>query len=132
MHLPFLKTQAQFRRSGIVPVNDLAKYRGRRQPLLLLDEKTGRRQIVWGELDAGDAPAASRNLIIHPAKNLVSGRRYVVVLRNLKRRAPRGLWRTTSERAPQGPAEGEGQALERLPHVGLHGGQRQVAHRPAC
>ena len=98
VHLPFLKTQAQFRRSGIVPVNDLARYRGRRQPLLLLDQKTGRRQIVWGELDAGDAPAASRNLIIHPAKNLVSGRRYVVVLRNLKRSAPRGLWRTTSRK----------------------------------
>ena len=26
----------------------------------------------------------------------MSGRRYVVVLRNLKHRAPRGLWRTTS------------------------------------
>ncbi len=35
--------------------------------------------------------------MIHPAKNLVPGRRYVVVLRNLKRRAPRGLWRTTSK-----------------------------------
>ena len=97
VHLPFVRTQAQFRRSGIVPVNDLARYRGRRQPLLLLDEKTGRRQIVWGELDAGDAKAASRNVIIHPAKNLVPGRRYVVVLRNLGRRAPRGLWRTTSQ-----------------------------------
>jgi hypothetical protein len=96
VHLPFIRTQAQFRRSGIVPVNDIARYRGRRQPLLLLDQRTGRRHIVWGELDAGDAPAASRNLIIHPAKNLVPGRRYVVVLRNLKRRAPRGLWRTTS------------------------------------
>ena len=96
VHLPFIRTQAQFRRSGIVPVNDLARYRGRKQPLLLLDERTGKRRIVWGELDAGDGPAKTRNLIIHPAKNLVSGRRYVVVLRNLGRRAPRGLWRTTS------------------------------------
>ena len=84
VHLPFLRTQAQFRRSGIVPVNDLARYRGRKQPLLLLDERTGRRQIVWGELDAGDG-AASRNLIIHPRRTC-SGRRYVVVLRNLGRR----------------------------------------------
>ena len=43
-------------------------------------------------------PAASRNLIIHPAKNLVPGRRYVVVLRNLSDRTPRGLWATTSSR----------------------------------
>ena len=97
VHLSFLKTQAQFKRSGIVPVDDLAKYRTRRQPLLLLDERTGKRQIVWGELDAAEVPAASRHLVIHPAKNLVPGRRYVVVLRNLKRRAPRGLWRTTSK-----------------------------------
>ena len=59
VHLSFLTTQAQFRRSGIVPVNDLARYRKRRQPLLLLDERTGRRQIVWGELDAADVPASS-------------------------------------------------------------------------
>ena len=97
VHLSFLKTQAQFRRSGIVPVDDLAKYRARRQPLLLLDERSGKRQIVWGELDAAKVPAASRHVVIHPAKNLVPGRRYVVVLRNLKRRAPRGLWRTTSK-----------------------------------
>jgi hypothetical protein len=96
VHVPSLRTQGQFRRSGIVPVNDLARYRRRRQPLLLLDEKTGKRQIVWGELDAGDVPAASRNVIIHPAKNLVPGRRYVVVLRNLGDRRPPGLWRATS------------------------------------
>jgi hypothetical protein len=97
VHVPFLKTQAQFRHSGIVPVNDLAKYTKRRQPLLLLDERTGRRQIVWGELDAAaGVPAASRHVIIHPAKNLRPGHRYVVVLRNLGHRAPRGLWGTTS------------------------------------
>ena len=133
VHLPFLTTQSKFRRSGIVPVNDLAKYRSRRQPLLLLDERTGRRQIVWGELDAAEGvPAASRHLVIHPAKNLVPGRRYVVVLRNLKRHAPRGLWRTTSIEAAQGAPQGQGEALERVPRMGLHGGQRQVAHRAAA
>ncbi|MBN1530151.1 MAG: hypothetical protein JW895_13915 [Thermoleophilaceae bacterium] len=96
VHVPFIRSQAAFRRSGIVPVNDLGRYRGRRQPLLLLDQRSGRRRIVWGELDAGDASPRTRNLIIHPAKNLVPGRRYVVVLRNLGHRAPRGLWRTTS------------------------------------
>ena len=98
VHVPSLKSQAAFTRSGIVPVNDLARYRRRNQPLLLLDEGTGRRQIVWGELDANSVAAASRNLIIHPAKNLVPGRRYVVVLRDLSARTPRGLWATTSSR----------------------------------
>lgn len=96
VHVPSLTTQARFRTSGIVPVNDLAKYTRPRQPLLLLDEATGRRQIVWGELDANKVATRSRNLIIHPAKNLVPGRRYVVVLRFLRDRQPRGLWPTTS------------------------------------
>src|SRR5213079_1355708 len=73
-----------------------ARYTKARQRLLLLDEATGRRQIVWGELDANRVAARSRNLIIHPAKNLVPGRRYVVVLRFLRDRQPRGLWQTTS------------------------------------
>ena len=98
VHVPSLKTQADFARSKIVPDNDLAQYKAKNQPLLLLDEKTGKRQIVWGELDAFEGvPDASRNLIIHPAKNLVPGRRYVVVLRGLRGlRAPAGLKKTWS------------------------------------
>jgi hypothetical protein len=96
VHVPSLTTQARFRRSGIVPVNNLARYTVPRQPLLLLDEATGQRQIVWGELDANNVTTRSRNLIIHPAKNLLPGRRYVVVLRFLRDRQPRGLWQTTS------------------------------------
>ena len=96
VHVPSLGSQAAFKRSRIVPVNDLAQHMRPSQPLLLLDEATGRRQIVWAELDANSTSAASRNLIIHPAKNLVPGHRYVVVLRNLPDRTPRGLWPTTS------------------------------------
>ncbi len=98
VHVPTLKTQADFARSRIVPDNDLAQYKAKNQPLLLLDEKTGKRQIVWGELDAFEGvPNTSRNLIIHPAKNLVPGRRYVVVLRGLRGlRAPAGLRKTWS------------------------------------
>ena len=97
VHVSSLKTQADFDRSKIVPDNNLAQYKARNQPLLLLDEKTGKRQIVWGELDAFEGvPATSRNLIIHPAKNLVPGRRYVVVLRKLRDHAPSGLKKTWS------------------------------------
>jgi hypothetical protein len=98
VHVATLSSQAAFKRSRIVAVNDLAEYVRPNQPLLLLDEATGRRQIVWGELDANSPTAASRNLIIHPAKNLVPGRRYVVVLRNLSDRTPRNLWPTTSSK----------------------------------
>jgi hypothetical protein len=96
VHVPSLKTQSAFQKAGIVPVNDLAKYKAKNQPLLLLDEKTGKRQIVWGELDANANSAREANLIIHPAKNLQTGKRYVVVLRNLKDKAPKRLWDSTS------------------------------------
>ena len=96
VHVPSLRSQAAFKASGIVPVNDLARYKAGDQPLLLLDEKTGKRQIVWGELDANADSVASANLIIHPAKNLRPGGRYAVVLRNLSDKAPEGLWDTVS------------------------------------
>jgi hypothetical protein len=96
VHVPSLKTQTDFKSSKIVPSTDLARYRDRKQPLLLVDEQTGTRAIVWGELDANATTNASRNLIIHPAKNLVPGRTYVVVLRGLKDRAPKGMWASTT------------------------------------
>ena len=96
VHVPSLHSQASFSKSGIVPVYDLARFKAGDQPLLLLDERTGKRQIVWGELDANADSPATANLIIHPAKNLSPGGRYAVVLRNLPDRAPKGLWDTVS------------------------------------
>ncbi|MDX6655441.1 MAG: hypothetical protein QOH62_234 [Solirubrobacteraceae bacterium] len=97
VHVPSLTSQAAFTKSKIVPNTDLARYKDAKQPLLLLDEKTGTRAIVWGELDANATTNATRNLIIHPAKNLVPGRTYVVVLRGLKDKQPKRLWKTTSK-----------------------------------
>ena len=96
VHVPSLKTQSDFAKSKIVPSTDIARYRDGKQPLLLLDEQTGTRAIVWAELDANATRNASRNLIIHPAKNLVPGRTYVVVLRGLKDKAPKGMWKSTT------------------------------------
>src|SRR6476660_1962828 len=96
VHVPSLKTQSDFNKSKIVPSTDLARYRDKKQPLLLLDESTGTRSIVWGELDANATTNASRNLLIHPGKNLVPGRTYVVVLRFMKGNAPAGMWKSTT------------------------------------
>jgi hypothetical protein len=97
VHVPSLTSQAAFTRSKIVPNTDLARYKDAKQPLLLLDEQTGTRAIVWGELDANATTNGARNLIIHPAKNLVPGRTYVVVLRGLKDRQPKRLWKSTTK-----------------------------------
>ena len=69
----------------------MGAYTAKAQKLLLLDEQTGKRQLVWGELDANAKTNASRNVIIHPGKNLTPGHRYVVVLRGLEDRQPSKL-----------------------------------------
>jgi len=73
-------------RSGAMPVTDIGGYARGDQPILLLDARTGRRQPIWAEMDTNPdgEPASDGLLIIRPARNLAEGRRYVVVLRNLK------------------------------------------------
>ena len=127
VHVPSLKTQADLAKSKIVPDTDLARYKDKKQPLLLLDEKTGTRSIVWGELDANATTDASRNLLIHPAKNLVPGRTYVVVLRFLKDKTPTGMWKSDDAGCSQGVEARRRLAQERLRGVRLHGRVGQVA-----
>jgi hypothetical protein len=72
------------RATGAVRQTDLRAGGDRSQPIVVIDTVTRKRQLVWAELD----PAASRGrdklLVIHPARNLQTGRRYIVALRNLK------------------------------------------------
>lgn len=54
-------------------------------PIAVIDAETGRKQMVWAELDRsidrlGGTPA-DRVLIVRPAKNFLEGRRYIVALR---------------------------------------------------
>lgn len=84
LKVPGLDTKAAFDRTGLVPLNDLARAFDRRQPVVLINTRTHRRQLIWAELDAGATSPANTALVIHPAKNLDEGGRYVVALRNLK------------------------------------------------
>ncbi|MGH8530326.1 MAG: hypothetical protein ACRETN_10915 [Nevskiales bacterium] len=80
---------------GAVPLSDLALYTNANAPVMVLDATTGQRHPVWAEIDlnagkllpSNDVPSpkpAQAALIIRPAVNFAEGRRYVVVLRNLK------------------------------------------------
>lgn len=82
--VPGLDTPEALRRTGAVPVTDLARAYDRRQPVVVLDARTGRRHLVWAELDANAGSAADTALLIHPAVNFREGRRYVVALRYLR------------------------------------------------
>ncbi|HTE64101.1 MAG TPA: hypothetical protein VK631_27340 [Solirubrobacteraceae bacterium] len=82
--IPGLDSRRAFERSGIVPITDIAQSLADRQPVVLIDARTGKRQPIWAELDSSAPSNAQRALLIRPAKNLLEGRRYVVALRRLK------------------------------------------------
>ena len=67
---------------GIAPITDIGRYRDRRAAIVLLDAFTRERQMIWSEVDP-----ATGLLLIHPARNLVEGHRYIAALRDLKNAA---------------------------------------------
>ena len=64
---------------GIAPITDIGRYKDRRASIVLLDAFTRERQMIWSEIDP-----ATGLLLVHPARNLVEGHRYIVALRYLK------------------------------------------------
>jgi hypothetical protein len=74
-------------RSNGVPVTDLGRYDDADTGIMVFDTVSGERWPIWTELDAA-TPAAERPadqlLYIRPAKNWIEGRRYIVVLRDLR------------------------------------------------
>jgi hypothetical protein len=90
VHVPGLDNAAAFARTHPVPLNNMAQAFAKRQPIVVIDEQTGRRQLIWSELDTNvPSPGrtltpASTNLLIHPGKNFIEGHTYVVALRFLR------------------------------------------------
>jgi hypothetical protein len=103
VRIPGLDNRRAFERSGIVPITDIRQSLAKRQPVVLIDARTGKRQLIWAELDASAPSGAQRALLIRPAKNLTEGRRYVVALRRLvtasgKRIQPKFAFRALRDR----------------------------------
>jgi hypothetical protein len=87
VQIPGMDNQAAFNQTGIVPEGELSKAFEPGQSALLIDAKTGERQLIWGELDSNATSDRDRNLIIRPGKNLTDGHRYIVALRNIRNAA---------------------------------------------
>jgi len=86
--VPGLDSQAAFDRTGLVPITDPKQSFDRNQPAVLIDATTRRRQLIWAELEYPDElgkDPSVQTLVLHPARNLEEGHRYVVALRNLRR-----------------------------------------------
>jgi hypothetical protein len=95
------------RRTGAAPVNDIGRSRGRGQSIVVIDAKTGKRQLIWSELNSLPKRARDRTLNIHPAVGWREGRRYIVALRDLRRSngsviAARRAFRVYRDRLPAG------------------------------
>ena len=82
--VPGLDTPEAFRRTGAVPVTDLARSFDRGQPIVVINARTHRRHLIWSELDSNPTDPADVALLIRPAVNLEEGTRYIVALRNLR------------------------------------------------
>ncbi len=84
VRVPGLDNARAFARTGAAGLLDMAKSRAKNQPIVILDEHTGRRQPIWSELDANAKTPQSTDLLIHGAADFANGHTYVVALRNLR------------------------------------------------
>ena len=83
--VPGLDTPAAFaKRTGSVPITDVARSFDAAAPILVINARTLRRQLIWTELDSNASTPANTALLIHPARNFREGERYIVALRNLR------------------------------------------------
>ena len=84
LKVPGLDTPAALARTGAVPITDLARTYDSKQPIVIINARTGRRQLIWAELDSNADSPANTALLIHPGKNFREGERYIVALRRLR------------------------------------------------
>ena len=87
VHVPGFDNARAFAKTGAVSLADMAQAYAKRQPIVVIDEQTGARQLIWSELDVNAGSAAATNLMIHPGKNFTEGHTYIVALRNLRNAA---------------------------------------------
>jgi len=84
IRIPGLDNAQAFKRTGLVPQTDLARYADKQQPLVVIDARTLKRHLVWAELDSNATKDSERVLLVHPGINWEEGHRYVVALRRLR------------------------------------------------
>ena len=84
LHVPGLDTAQAFARTGAAGVLDMASSLRKNQPIVVVDEQTGRRQLIWSELDANATTPQTTNLLIHGGTAFADGHTYIVALRNLR------------------------------------------------
>jgi hypothetical protein len=89
VHVRGLSSPAALSRIHAPTVDNVALSLRKGSPVVVIDAKSGKRQLAWAEVDMNDSHPATRLLEIHPGRNFREGHTYIVALRNLGRRAGR-------------------------------------------
>src|SRR6185437_5019652 len=89
VRVPGLNTPSKLARIHAPTVNDVFVSLRKSSPIVVIDEKSGKRQLIWAEVDMNDSHPSSRLLEIHPGRNLREAHTYIVALRNVGRKGRR-------------------------------------------
>ncbi len=84
IHVPGLDNARAFQRTGAVSLANMGAAFAPAQPIVIIDEATGRRQLIWAELDFNATSPGTTDLLIHPGTDFADGHTYVVALRELR------------------------------------------------
>ncbi len=84
LHISQLDTNKALAKTNAVGLLDMAHYADKRAPIMVINQTTGQRQMIYTQLDSTTNVAAQRDLMIIPAAGWKDGQTYDVVLRNLK------------------------------------------------
>ncbi len=84
LRVPGLDSPEAFAQTDPVAITDMGESFAARQPIVVIDAATGRRQLIWAELDSNASSPGETDLLIHYGKNLQEGHRYIVALRKLR------------------------------------------------
>jgi hypothetical protein len=112
-----LAPRLDLRRSGAVPVTNMARAVARRAPIVVIDAQSGNRQLIWAELDSQATNPRKRTLLVHPGANWREGHRYIVALRNLKDARGHTLKARRAFRVYRDRLRGGRAAERRRPHM---------------
>src|SRR5947209_2813207 len=91
VHVPGLDNARAFARTGAVGVLNMKQAFAANAPVVVIDETSGRRQLIYTQLDANAPTPQDTNLMIVPGKELAEGHTFVVAMRRLRDASGRRL-----------------------------------------
>jgi hypothetical protein len=84
LRIPGMGTPEAFAATNPVAITNMGASFHANAPIVVIDAATGKRQLIWTELDSNASSPDETDLLIHFGKNLEDGHRYIVALRKLK------------------------------------------------